>query len=778
MNLGNALAAYGRWVVNHRFHAAAIVLLLSAIAGVGLWSATRDGVPVDFTPQAMFIEKGDDHDAVTRIEAVFGRDDNDLLAVLVGPVGTDEGVALIRRMTALAEAHPQVTRVLSPVGATVTDSLGGMLTPVVPLDELPPAEAMKRLSEDPVTRGLIVGQAADAVALRIRIDGSLERIADLAPVVRALTETLRAEPLPEGMTLHVTGVPFVRTEVVDRMQGEQKALFPFVGAIFGLVIWALFRRFWVGIAPLVCVQVAILWVMSTLLVGGAVLNILSILVPTLVLVIGVADGIHITSRYREELALGLDKADAMAETMRHMAGACFLTTFTTAAGFASLLVANTAVIRSFGLHSAIAMVIAYLAVMLTLPTWLAFVPVARVGRPEQESGLESRLLARIDGMVRRHPGRVLLATVVLVASAGFLGRKVRTNSSILEMYPSDHPTALAIHAVEDHLSGVVPVYMHVAGPEGSFKDPATLQVVEELEQAFAEEHAVRWTGSVAGFLRTLNLKLTDEDRLPDSREAVAQELLMAEMSGEVPLEGLVDETWSEGRIMGLIADVGGRKVVAMKGRLEERAAEITAGTPLEVRVTGDGIMASVGVNRLIGDMIGSVGLVFVIILVTLWVLLRDWRLALVAGIPNLVPLVFTLATLGLMGADIQTSNVVSFTVAIGLAVDDTIHFIVRFKQELASGRPFVLAMRRTFHGAGHAIILTSALLVMGFALLTTSDLTSTRHFGILSGVTMVAALLGDLFLLPALLWLTVGRKESRDLDAALAAEAAEAAALA
>jgi predicted RND superfamily exporter protein len=136
------------------------------------------------------------------------------------------------------------------------------------------------------------------------------------------------------------------------------------------------------------------------------------------------------------------------------------------------------------------------------------------------------------------------------------------------------------------------------------------------------------------------------------------------------------------------------------------------------------------------------------------------RLALIALIPNLVPLVFILAALGLMGADLQTSNIVSFTVAVGMAVDDTIHFIVRYREERRRGQVKSEAIRRTFHGAGQAIVLTSVLLVLGFGVLGTSELTSTRDFGILASVTMTAAMLGDLLLLPAMLHLFGSRKAS------------------
>ena len=130
----------------------------------------------------------------------------------------------------------------------------------------------------------------------------------------------------------------------------------------------------------------------------------------------------------------------------------------------------------------------------------------------------------------------------------------------------------------------------------------------------------------------------------------------------------------------------------------------------------------------------------------------------VASIPNVIPLIFTLGTLHLIGADLQISNVISFSVAVGLAVDDTIHFITRYNQERLSGVSHRIAIQHTYKGAGHAIILTTILLVIGFATLATSDLTSTHHFGLLTSVTLVTALVADLILLPALLHLTMNEE--------------------
>ena len=228
---------------------------------------------------------------------------------------------------------------------------------------------------------------------------------------------------------------------------------------------------------------------------------------------------------------------------------------------------------------------------------------------------------------------------------------------------------------------------------------------------------------------------------------------MAEMSGELPLDSVLSPDRARARIVALTSDAGGRQFIKAKAELEQGAAEIFAGTNITVDVTGDGMLASGGVDKLIDDLLSSLVLMLGVILLTMMVLLGSMRQTLIATLPNLVPLVFILGTLGVIGADLQTSNIVSFTIAVGLAVDDTIHFIMRYREERRGGAGVETAIHRTFHGAGHAIILTSILLILGFGVLAFSSLTSTYFFGLLACVTMAAAIIGDLFILPALLQL-------------------------
>ena len=756
MSLGDLFERYGRWVARRRWVATLLLVFLTGLAGTGIALRLMEGAPVDFTPQAMFMGEGGAWERVQGYEQEFGAEDNDVVLILEGELNSTGGIQAIRALHQAVSRVAHVERVDSLASAMIAGGDGSGLITVE--DAIQPGPSpLERVRADPFAGRLLLSPDARVTTIRVRIDSRIQKIAELSPTVGEIVDRARDVPLPDGFRLHATGIPFIRAEVVQMMLADEVRYFPVITLLFAVTIIALFRRVWLGLTPLVGVLFGCVWAMGILLSSGAVLNILSILTPTLVLVIGAADGIHMVSRYREELKQDKDREGALGRTLRHMTLACFLTTFTTAAGFASLWVADTKVIRDFGLQCSLAVLVTFFAVILAVPTLLAWIPTEKVGTPADVR--ERRFYTWLDRVVARWPVRVLTITLALLLLAGWFGRGVQSNSHLTEMYHPDHPTWKAIHLAEESTGGVIPVFVHLSGKNGQMLEPAILERIQQIENLARGEKMTGWTASPASWLGHLHELLTGTKGLPTSRAMAAQELLLAEMTGELPIDRVLSHDHARARILMIARDAGGREYLRVKGALEKKAEEIFEGTGITVDVTGDGMLAAEGVNKLIRDLIRSLGLVFAVIAVTMLILLRDIRLALIAVIPNLVPLVFILATLGLMGADLQTSNIVSFTVAVGMAVDDTIHFIVRYREERRAGRGKELSIQRTFQGAGQAIVLTSVLLVLGFGVMGTSDLTSTRDFGILASVTMTAALLGDLFLLPAMLHL-FGRREA------------------
>lgn len=747
MNL-DLFERYGRWLTRHRTGLLALILVLTVAAVFAINERVKDGAPVDFTPQAMFMGDGDEWKRLQSYEAEFGVEDNTMVILVEGPVNSSEGLDFLQKLHDAIAKQDQVESVDSVLNAAIAVSGDdGMITIIDAVSDDP--SPLLRATRDPFLSPLLVAPDASAATLRVQLDDRLQAIADLSPVVQRVTETTRSIAPPDGYTVHITGIPFVRAEVVDLMIADEMVFFPLVTLMFLITIVALFRRLWLGLVPLIGVLIATTWTMGVLLASGAVLNILSVLTPTLVLVIGVADGIHLVSRYQEELAKKRDPEGAMGTTLRHMTVACFLTTFTTAAGFASLLIADTKVIRDFGSQASIAVMITFFAVVVVVPTLLAWLPVERVGRPR--GTLKHPFYLKLSQLVIGRPRTIIAVTLTLTLLAGWAGRGVSTDSGLLEMYRPGHPTWSAVQTAEEKVGGVIPIFIHLEGESGQMMEPEVLKKVAALETVLQGFDLTGATVSPAGWVQHFHTLLTGQNGWPESREAVAQELLLAEMAGDLPITKVLSADAGRARILAITKDAGGREFLAAKHILESEASRIFAGTGIDVDVTGDGMLASHGVDQLIRDLLSSLLLMLGVIVLTLFILLRNIRLTLIATLPNLVPLVFILGALGVLGADLQTSNIVSFTVAVGLAVDDTIHFIVRYREERRSGLDTALAITNTFNGAGHAIVLTSILLISGFGILAFSPLNSTHFFGTLACVTMAAALIGDLLILPAML---------------------------
>ena len=750
--LAHALDAWGRWLSRRRAPASLLVLVITALlVGATAWRIDRDGLPVDFTPQSLFIDQGSEVDDLRRVQATFGRDDNDLLFLVQGPLGTPAGVAYLRALHAALAADPAVVRVDSLVNAPrLLADAPGQLRVIGALDEGSPAEALAAAAADPTLSPLLLSRDGDTTVLRARIEGSRVAIADLGPAVDQLIAA--APPPPPGFHLAPTGIPYIRAEVVGLMLHEELAFIPVVTGIFAVAICLLFRAVRLAFVPLIGVLIADLWAVAALLAAGAQLTMLSILVPTLVLVVGVADGIHLAWRYREELALDNHPEKALGRTLGGLGVACILNSITTAAGFSSLMVARTRVLQDFGLHCGVAVLLCGVAVMIVTPLLLAWLPTHTIGPPAAVShGRAIRFFGWLHRFVEARPRRVIAGCLAMCGLAGLLAAQVEADSHILEMYRPGTPTWAAVSTADTELGGVIPIQIEIAGPPGALDDPAVLRRMAAVEEALAAEPAVGWHSSWASFTARLHGALTGAPGLPPSREALAQELLLTELGEPGALSELINEDHSKARILATLTDVGGRVILPMTARIEATAQERFAGTDLRVTVTGDGILAASGIDRLITDLRSSVGLVSIAIFGVMWAMLGSARLSLLAFIPNVLPLVFTQATLYLIGQPLQASNIICFTVSLGLAVDDTIHFIAHFAHERRAGRSTSEALRATLLATGQAMVITSALFICGLGVLAWSELTPTRSFGILSAVTMVAALFGDLLLLPALL---------------------------
>jgi len=341
---------------------------------------------------------------------------------------------------------------------------------------------------------------------------------------------------------------------------------------------------------------------------------------------------------------------------------------------------------------------------------------------------------------------------LLVVSVYFCTR-VNIESYILEELTEENQIVLANHVMENDMMGVFPYEVQVgAGGAEAALEPEFLRRVDQLETFIASQPWIRKTLSVVDILKEMHQAMHGGDpayyRVPETRELVAQYLLLYEMSGnQEDLDVLITTDHSFVRLACQGIDMGTRNFFRLKGTTEEKAAALFR-TPESFHVTGRSLLAQRALNNVIRDMLTSIFSAFLIIFVSVALLYRSFKVGLLSMLPNVIPLVFTMGFIGLMGLNLRTSTVVTFAISLGIAVDDTIHYITRFREELVRCGDYTLAMYRTLKSAGRAIVLTTLIMIAGFLVLRVSEFRATQDFGLLASITLGSALIGSLVFLP------------------------------
>jgi len=304
--------------------------------------------------------------------------------------------------------------------------------------------------------------------------------------------------------------------------------------------------------------------------------------------------------------------------------------------------------------------------------------------------------------------------------------------------------------------GILPYQIQIAaGGEGLALEPDFLVRVDQLQSFVASQPWIRKTLSIVDILKEMHQVMNGDDpafyRVPETRELVAQYLLLYEISGDKEdLDVLLTPDGSYVRLSCQGLDMGTSNYFELKRRTEEKAASLF-GSPASYRVTGRSLLATRALDNIIRDMLVSFFSAFAIIFLTVSLLYRSLKAGLITMIPNIIPLVVTMGFMGLFGITLRLSTVVIFAVCLGMAVDDTIHYLSRFREELVKTGDYVESMYNTLRTAGRAITLTTVIIIAGFLVFLTSGFRATQSFGLLSSVALAASLLGSLIFLPAAL---------------------------
>jgi len=693
----------------------------------------------------------------------FGDDEVYVIAMETeAGVFRSEALEALRRIGHAVARLPGVTGVTSLADVTAFRYDAGEdwieVRPFVEaIPEAPEALAALRAEAlaEPLYRRILVSDDARTAALNVSFRAQSDAAFIASGADAAVARILAAETRP-GRRFHVAGRPHVKARVHDLMLRDLAVLVPAALAVLAAVLAVATGSRRGVVVPLGTVAVATLWTFGAMAFLGRPLTLLSVLLAPVLIAVGSVYGVHVLAHFDEARGVRPDTAPPRAAALRGLERVrlpVLLAGTTTAAGFGALALSDVPAVRELGALAVLGIASVTALSLLAVPAWLAL-PGAR-HRPARAARLDAALdrgLHAVGEAVARASGRILAAWGVLALASLALLPRIEVDTDFLSFFSPDAPVRCEFEAVNRLLAGAVPLYVTLAGEPGTFREPETLRALAALEARVDRLPGVTHAGTFLDTLRRLNRAFSRDEpaaeRIPDSRSAVA-ELLFLVPKGD--LGRFLNLDHARANLVARTGEVGSAAVRAQVARIEDAVAATLLPGVRATAVTGKAVLLARSADGIAAAQTRTVAVAALAILALVAWTFRSPRLGLLLMVPNLVPvlLFFGMLGAGLAPLSLPTSLVGAMT--LGIAIDGTVHYVVRYRRNRAGGAAPEAASVAATRSVGRPVVLATVMLCAGFAVVGLSAFATLRQFGGLAAATLFVCLLADLVLLPALL---------------------------
>jgi predicted RND superfamily exporter protein len=781
--IGKLFEAIGGWSYEHRW-----VVLIASVAAWGLAGYLATGARIDNSVAAFFDTDDPTYGAYLQYREDFESDEIGYIVYRAKGGAWDlELMRQVEKLTqALEDEVPFVKEVTSlsnaefMEGAPPDDILVYDLLADFPETQEELFVIRDKVMKKPIYVGGLVSadtelgavivemsrSSVDSVEeIRLDPDGG-DGLGNLYPQVSfEAIEAILGRPEYDGIEFFHTGdVALNATYNTVFIEQDLPVLTALSLLVIALSLALVFRRSIGVIGPFMVVAFAMAVSVGAIALIGWDIDFMFGLMPTLLITVGVADSVHILSEfdiYQRRLA---SRRDAIRRTLYLVGPPCLLTSLTTAAGFLSLSLSPVKSVAHLAVYSAAGVIAAFIASITILVALLYFgrrpssdVSEKKKGRDERGKAFGAALRSVASFVIRFRNPILIASAVIFVSSAGGISM-LTVDSNFLMEFSEKIPVRRTTQFVDDHMSGTYSmVYVFDSGEADGIKDPAVLREIERVQREAERHPLVTKTYSVVDLMKDINQSFHNGDpeyyKIPDSRELVAQYLLVYEMSGGEEIRNYLSIDYARAtlelrckmketsRLQGIVEDID--------AHLDEEPLRASA-----VSVTGIGALWLKFVEYITWSQIQGALIALTVVSLMMIVVFRSVKIGLVSMIPNIAPVVLVLGGMGWMGVPLDYYRLLIAPVAIGIAVDDTIHLMTRYHHEFGKLGDYKKALYASMDGVGRALFITSAILVVGFLMNIFSVMDGQKSFGMLLAGVIAAALVADFLLMPALiLWL-------------------------
>lgn len=608
--------------------------------------------------------------------------------------------------------------------------------------------------------GLLYNKETNVSLMMITLEESKLKTKERINLIQDIKARVEQFSQKTNINVHYSGLPYIRIITAKMLEDELLFFVVLAMLITSIILLIFFRSLKAVFFPMLIVMISVLWVLGTMSILGYKITLLTSVFPPLLIVIVVENCIFLLNKYYDEYRSHGNKVKSLSRVVQRIGNANLLTNATTAAGFAAFIVTGNKLLVEFGVIASINILVAYVLTLFLIPIFFSYLPPPKKRHTKHlDKSNVSRLIARVVKVVltRRRP--IYIITFVLIIVSAFGIAKLETTGKIVDDIPKKDVMYKDLMFIEQNFNGVMPLEISIdtKKKKGVLK-LSTIKKIDKLQQVLSTYPELSKSISIAEVLKFSKQAFYRGNEsmysLPNNQEKnfILRYIPGQEGNKRTILNSFIDSTMQYTRISTQMANIGTYEIQRIKDELRPQIDSIFNKEKFDVQITGTSVVFLKGYRYLVKNLFTSLLLALLIITVLMALLFTSIRMILISLVPNIIPLMTTAAMMGYIGISIKPSTVLIFSIALGISVDNAIHFLSRYRLQLKLNNwrikdSAIAALKET----GFSMIYSSVVLFFGFIIFVLSSFGGTESLGYLIAFTLFVALFSNLFLLPSLI---------------------------
>lgn len=562
-----------------------------------------------------------------------------------------------------------------------------------------------------------------------------------------------------GIDVHFAGLPYSRSITTSKVKAELNMFLVLSLIVTGIILFLFFRSFKAVFFPLIIIGVVVIWVLGTLALLEYKITLLSGLIPPIIVVIGIPNSVYMLNRYHHEFSEHGDQMKALSRIIRKIGVVTFITNLTTAVGFFVLATTQINVLVEFGIVAGINIMATFIVSIILIPgVFSLYKPPTQKHLKHLKFKMLDWVIKKIDDAVHTMRPAIFAFTVAVVVVSAIGLSRIKAVSYMVDDIPEKSPLKTDLRFFEENFSGVMPLEVIVdTGEKNGVQNLKNLQKIDEFEGFISSIDYISQPVSVVSFAKAARQAFYNQSErfysLPTKRDMSFIMGFISEGETQEISESFIDSTGQYVRVSLKIADIGSNRLDSLvNGVIAPEIDSIFMDSKMDVNVTGTTLMFIKGNKFLIENLLTSMVIAFFVIALIMALLFRNVKMIIISIIPNIIPLLITAGIMGFFGIPLKPSTALIFSIVFGISIDDSIHFLAKYRQELFAKKFNVSkAISKSIRETGSSMIYTSIILFFGFIIFVLSEFGGTIALGKLTSITLFFAMVTNVVVLPALI---------------------------